>query len=95
MSGKLEVRIAALEVQLAEVLSRQQDPRPPSQSARHLVDALGCEAVRAEDLNSFLGRLVSLSMLYDVLNVNTKLFASGKNSHHMCSGSIPYKLIGD
>lgn len=64
MSGKLEDRIAALEGQLAEVLSRQPDPRP---SAQHLMDALDCEAVRAEDLNSFLGRLVSLSMLFTML----------------------------
>ncbi|BDA46241.1 hypothetical protein COCOBI_08-3330 [Coccomyxa sp. Obi] len=57
MPGNLENRIAALEVQLAQVLSRQPDPWPPSLSARHLVDALDCEAVRAEDLNSILGRL--------------------------------------
>lgn len=39
---------------------QKQTPGPPLHSDRHLMDALDCEAVRAEDLNSFLGRLVSV-----------------------------------
>lgn len=39
---------------------QKQTPGPPLHSDRHLMDALDCEAVRAEDLNSFLGPLVSV-----------------------------------
>lgn len=73
LSADQEGRIAALESKLAELLAVSgmealaEQAGIPLQSQKRLVhgmDALDFEAVRAEDLNSFLGRLVKLKCLF-------------------------------
>ena len=58
-SADLEQRLAALEH--ARVLGSAQGS-PGSMRMTHGADEPGCEAMRAEDLSSILGRLVLLSL---------------------------------
>lgn len=85
-----DARIAALETQLTEVLKRQQEAvNLPLQREQRLIKALDCEAVRAKDLNSYLGRLVRAT---DMLPMCKKqIFCSAEvENFGACKNAVAY-----